>query len=599
MNGRSDQILHVAPHGDDAANGSAAAPLRTISAAAERALPGTVIRIHAGIYRERVDPPRGGDSAERPIVYEAAGDGPAEIRGSEVLTAWTRLRGDLWTAVVPDAFFGGFHPYRQPLRGHWFLAKDRVHHAGSVFAGDHWLLEAASFEELEAPRPGEPRWFCRHADGATTFWAEFPDRDPNDGSVEITVRPTVFYPSRAGCDHITVRGLILSRAATPWSPPTTEQIGLIGTNWSKGWVIEDNLIRHSCCTGLTLGKYHDPEDHPERDIVEGTSGEDTYHGTIRRALAHGWSLDAVGNHTVRRNTIAHCEQAGICGSFGAVRCTIEDNTIHDIHIRRQFDGFEQAGIKFHGAIDTMIARNRIFRTVRGCWLDWMSQGTRVTGNLFHDNGPGPDLFTEVNHGPFLVDHNLFLSSHALESWSEGGAYVRNLFGGRVFARHEPGRVTPYHPPHSTEVVEMKSIGFGDDRYFGNIFAHSDGLSVYTEAATHMRVEGNLYLGGARPSAHDHGCIHDDSFPVASLRVGESGGRVELVADRSWQGTTAAPSSSHELAPPRLSKARYEQADGSAVDLGTAYDGARHGPQSSGPFACSPVFPLVVWPPAMH
>ena len=46
-----------------------------------------------------------------------------------------------------------------------------------------------------------------------------------------------------------------------------------------------------------------------------------------------------------------------------------------------------AGIKIHAAIDTEISRNHIYRTCRGIWLDWMAQGTRVTGNLLHDNGP--------------------------------------------------------------------------------------------------------------------------------------------------------------------------------------------------------------------
>ena len=40
----------------------------------------------------------------------------------------------------------------------------------------------------------------------------------------------------------------------------------------------------------------------------------------------------------------------------------------------------------------------------------MAQGTRVSGNLFHDN-PSEDLFVEVDHGPFLVDNNLFLSAN--------------------------------------------------------------------------------------------------------------------------------------------------------------------------------------------
>jgi hypothetical protein len=65
----------------------------------------------------------------------------------------------------------------------------------------------------------------------------------------------------------------------------------------------------------------------------------------------------------------------------------------------------------------------------GIHLDWMAQGTRISGNLFHDNAH-EDLFVEVNHGPFLVDNNIFLSPGALYDYaSQGGAYVHNLFAG--------------------------------------------------------------------------------------------------------------------------------------------------------------------------
>ena len=37
--------------------------------------------------------------------------------------------------------------------------------------------------------------------------------------------------------YIAVKGFKLEQAAIPWAPPTAEQIGLIGTHWSKGWII--------------------------------------------------------------------------------------------------------------------------------------------------------------------------------------------------------------------------------------------------------------------------------------------------------------------------------------------------------------------------
>ena len=59
-------VLHVSTTGSDAGDGSLDHELRTISAAAERARPGDTITVHAGTYRERVDPPRGGVRSERP-----------------------------------------------------------------------------------------------------------------------------------------------------------------------------------------------------------------------------------------------------------------------------------------------------------------------------------------------------------------------------------------------------------------------------------------------------------------------------------------------------------------------------------------------------
>ena len=190
--------------------------------------------------------------------------------------------------------------------------------------------------------------------------------------MEINVRQTVFYPEKTGINYITVRGFTLEDAATPWAPPTAEQIGLIGTHWSKGWIIENNKISYSICSGISLGKYGDEWDNTSANTAEG------YVKTIERALANGWSKENIGHHIVRNNTISHCEQAGIVGSLGAAFSTVTGNTIHDIHVRQLFSGAEMAGIKFHGAIDVEISHNHIYRTCRGLWLDWMAQGTRVS-----------------------------------------------------------------------------------------------------------------------------------------------------------------------------------------------------------------------------
>ena len=73
---------HVAKSGNNANEGSAAKPFLTIQRAADVAQPGDVITVHEGIYRERVDPPRGGTSDNQRIVYQAAPGETVTIKGS-------------------------------------------------------------------------------------------------------------------------------------------------------------------------------------------------------------------------------------------------------------------------------------------------------------------------------------------------------------------------------------------------------------------------------------------------------------------------------------------------------------------------------------
>jgi alpha-N-arabinofuranosidase len=369
----------------------------------------------------------------------------------------------------------------------------------------------------------------------------------------------------------------MMHAATPWAPPTAEQIGLIGTHWSKGWIIEDNDIRYSTCTGVTLGKYGDRWDNTSQNTAEG------YVETINRALKNGWSKDNIGHHIVRNNRISHCEQAGLVGSMGAVFSTITNNVIHDIHVRRLFTGAEMAGIKLHAPIDTEISHNHIYRTCRGIWLDWMTQGTRVTRNLLHDNGPSEDLYVEVNHGPFLVDHNLFLSPIALFDMSQGGAYAHNLFAGRIVLRPELGRETPFHPAHSTRVAGLRNIEGGDSRFFNNIFVGYDGLATYDQAALPVQMSGNVFLKGARPSTHEPAALVMAAFDPEIERVERKDGvYLHITLDQTWaQGQSRQLVTTERLSTTKVPNLPYTQRDGSAYRIDTDYLGQAR--NASNPF----------------
>jgi alpha-N-arabinofuranosidase len=566
---------HVALNGDDARDGTASHPLRTIAAAAAIAHAGDTITVHEGVYRERVSPPRGGTSDQDRIVYRAAPGEPVEITGAEIIKGWSRVMNDVWKVSIPNSFFGNFNPYSDVIHGDWFEPKGRVHHTGAVYLNREWLEEAAALDDVVAAKDSTPRWFGHVDNNTTTLWALFGPSDPNHEQTEINVRQTVFYPEKTGIDFITVRGFTLRCAATPWAPPTAEQKALIGTHWSKGWIIEQNIVSHSICCGISLGKYGDQSDNTSENSAEG------YVKTIEHALESGWSSERIGHHIVRNNTVSHCEQAGIVGSLGPVFSIVTGNTIHDIHVRQLFTGAEMAGIKFHAAIDVEISHNHIYHCNRGLWLDWMAQGTRVAANLFHDN-QGEDLFVEVDHGPFVVDNNLFLSETSLQVNSQGGAFVHNLLCGGVTVHEYDSRLTPFMKPHSTEVAGYHDNPSGDIRFINNLVARNGDLSPFDKSRLPMQLAGNVFLKHAAPCSQETNPMLRPDFDAQIMLTQKSDGSyLGIALDESWSRETRRLVTSDLLGRAQISNLPYQNASGSPVRIDKDYFGRTR--KSSNPF----------------
>jgi hypothetical protein len=376
--------------------------------------------------------------------------------------------------------------------------------------------------DIKDPEGSAYTWYCESDANNTTIWANFHKYDPNKELIEISTRRTCFYPDKPGINYITIDGFHISQAATQWAAPTAEQIGMIATHWNKGWIIENNVINDSKCSGITLGKERGTG-HNVWSANPSKNGSTNYIEVIFKALNNGWSKENIGSHIVRNNEIFNCEQTGICGSMGAVFSVIENNHIYNIWVKRQFTGAEIGGIKFHAAIDTRIEKNRIHDAGRGIWLDWMAQGTRVSRNLLYDNDL-EDLFLEVDHGPSLIDNNIMLSPVSISTQSEGTAYVHNLIAGQLCMWPEPNRYTPYHLPHSTSVAGLSIIFSGDDRFYNNIFIgqrdpkmkkndsrFNYGLVGYNGAKLPVWISGNIYYNNANPYKEETNCINEPDF----------------------------------------------------------------------------------------
>ena len=567
---------HVSAYGDNANPGTPSKPLKTIQAAANKAQPGDVVTVHGGTYRERVNPPRGGTSPQKRITFRAAEGETPVIKGSEPVTGWeqTSTKG-VWKLTLPSSFFGDYNPYRTLISGHWFNPQGREHHTGGVFLDGDALYEVTSGDKVADK---EMTWYCEADDHLTHIWANFGGAHPADRLVEITVRLACFYPEEPGRDFITVRGFTMQQAASQWAPPTTEQVALFGTHWSKGWVIEDNEISHSRCAGITLGK-----DATAAENVQQSAGG--YNRVIKEALNKGWSKETIGSHVVRNNVIHDCGQAGICGSMGGAFSRVTNNHIYDINANEPFGGAEIAGIKLHGAIDATIRDNHIHNAAKGIWLDWMSQGTRTTGNLCYNNRQ-QDFFSEVNHGPYLVDNNIFLSQMALRDWSQGGAFVHNLLAGNIRGPRQVGRRTPYHEAHSTELMGLSSIQGGDNRFYNNIFVGGPGLKNYSDAERPMRAGGNVYLGGAAPHEDESGALHLPDFEADARLVEEDGAYfLQLSLPQALRDHETELITTELLGKAAVTGLPYEGSDGTPVRVTRGYRGTdRSGDNpTAGPF----------------
>jgi Right handed beta helix region/Protein of unknown function (DUF1565) len=637
--------LHVATDGADTADGSQGRPLRTISRAAELAQPGDTVLVHGGEYREWVRPRRGGLSDARRITYQAAPGEHVVIKGSERVTGWEREQGTVWRASVPNALFGDWNPYVQGVAGDWLIEPKAplARHLGDVYLNGLSFYEVSTRDEVTDPplrtevtdhwtrtadrvrNPEQTRlvWYAEVGADTTTVWANFQGADPNAELVEINVRRSVFYPADHHLDYITVRGFELAQAACPWTPPTADQPGLIGPNWAKGWIIEDNVIHDAKCSAVSLGK-EASTGHNYATLRGDKPGHEYQVEAVFSGLQIGWDREHIGSHVVRRNTIFDCGQNGIVGHLGCVFSTIEDNHIYNIAVKREFYGHEIGGIKLHAAIDVEIRHNRIHDCSLGTWLDWQAQGTRVSRNLYYRNSR--DLFVEVSHGPYLVEHNVLASHVSFESFSQGGAFVHNLIGGTVRLVPVHDRATPYHRPHSTQVAGYAVIYSGDDRWIGNVFLGGDIAKAYgydtTQGAHPAAGYGTAAYDGSPTSLEDYiyriaslpegnysripgvkepAYLRDNVYaPGASAFAGESsalaltgevsfevvdeGDEVYLQArlPESFSGTRTGVVTGADLPRPRLVDADFEERDGTPAIVDVDLLGERKDPAQDYP-----------------
>ncbi|MEB6171063.1 right-handed parallel beta-helix repeat-containing protein [Staphylococcus pseudoxylosus] len=522
--------IHVDKKGSDCGLGNIESPFLTIDKAASVAQPGDSIIVHQGIYREEITHINTGLSESRRISFEAAKDEQVIIKGSEEITGWQQIDGSIWKVEIDNTIFKDFNPFATKLFGDW-LAVDNDKSLGQVYLNNQSLFEVSEYEQLADPKLVEETldhwtnkqvtydykdqsiyvWYAKVEKDITTIYVNFHDYNPNNEVTEINVRKSAFRPFKMHTNYITIRNFEIANVATQWSPPTAAQTGMIDTHWSKGWIIENNTLYNAVCSAIAIGKEISTGDNLNT-YRKDKPGYQYQIETVFKAVNSDWNKETIGSHIVRNNVIHDCGQNAVVGHLGSAFSKIYNNHIYNIGNKREFFGYEIAGIKLHAAIDTQVYNNYVHNCSLGMWFDWQTQGTRISKNIFNDNTR--DLFVEVSSGPYIVDNNILTADYALDNHAQGGAYVNNIINGEIVHRLMLDRATPYHVPHSTLIAGFAPVYGGDDRFYNNIFIGQEGIpNVGTEIYNGYNTSLSEFKEAVAKEEGDHESFHKIKQPV--------------------------------------------------------------------------------------
>lgn len=309
------RTLYVAPWGDDGNPGTdPGAPLATIQAAADRAQPGDLVSVAAGVYRESVTVPTSG-TAEQPIVFRAE---PGAI-----------LDG-------ADGAIAAGVPWSGPANGVYSIVPGFA--TGHVVADAGRLFAYANLADLEALPAGPPGgfWF----DG-TTLRVRFSDgSSPASHAMHVARRENGFYLDGRG--QVRIEGFEIRHYGAG------EHGKGVYLRYSTECAVRGNDIHEVGAAGVWVKG-------GERHRIEGNTFSDT--------SIHGWDwnwtkgssaenngvvlTDGVGRgHVIRRNVFQGTFNGiGPCGSApppGGV-VTTEVDVYENLFLDHNDDALEPEG----------------------------------------------------------------------------------------------------------------------------------------------------------------------------------------------------------------------------------------------------------------
>ena len=422
---------HVAKSGNDGNFGTESQPLLTIQRAADAAQSGDRVIVHAGVYRERIVPPRGGEPG-RPIVYEAAPDEVVALKGSDVWTPrWKQTPGTNVFYAQPDSglftdtgYVDGGDPYEIDMA--WHADRPPLPTPSGRLTLGQVFVDGRMFDEVCTPAEVAGREASWCYDRSTRgIHVHFPSPAPEQHVVELTTRRGVFRPLRKGLGHIVLRGFFIEHCGNQfpsdfWREEANYQSGMVGTRGGHHWRIENNVIRYAKGIGLTFGnpgRYGSVDnERPRQPAWRGTSG----------------------HHVIRNNVFFANGCIGAMGAFHE-NVTFTGNVFLKNNILQNRSP-ETGGIKTHNAHDLVIEQNLFLdNDCEGIWIDNTVRNARVSRNAIvnsngvamffeMDDSTGQDASVFDNNVIFGVRKSIKGASYAFKHTA--GVYLYD-FGGLV------------------------------------------------------------------------------------------------------------------------------------------------------------------------
>jgi parallel beta-helix repeat protein len=438
----------VAPHDPaaiDAGTGSRERPYRTLAYAMAQLMPGDILHIAAGTYRDALILPARTWSVDKPtlIVGERGG---VTLLGTDIVNGWTRQSNGLFVK----------QPWQQQPQQVLLKQRPLIQVGGTIFDGyperpDHPLAslhrqQGGIWPTRIAPRQGPMPADSFFYDAARrALVIRTAAKALHDGDVEVATRPYL----------------------------------LLGRNVA-GITVSNIRFRHANTSTLSR----------QGALTLSGNGNRLQHLTVEDMDGAGIEMAGDGN------VIADCvvTRSGYLGIKARGRHNrIVDNEVSDNNTRRFNKWWEAGGMKFIGGgglRDSVVAGNRVHHNHGdGIWFDWGNRDNTVQHNVVAYND-GFGIHYEASSGARIADNQVFANRqrgiylpHSSHSVVARNLVVANGLDGIAIV--DEGRTDP---------AGKLNLRPYDNQVLANTLAWNDGAAVILPGAAFAnRSDRNVYL----------------------------------------------------------------------------------------------------------